>query len=204
MAGNQQKLHGYQWIETVTLTVDGNTRAPRRYLCSYGPDGKLQRTPLDAESRQSEGQGGAMRLRGGGLIRMAVAKRKKEKYQKEIAQIRALVRLYMPFDPAKLRAAAAAGQIVLDHSGTSESAFVITSYAKQGDQFRITVNRSTMRVAAVSVKSWLNKPKDSVTGQVQFGQLPDGTVYPALTTVNAPSEKLSITMGDSDYSRPVD
>jgi hypothetical protein len=153
MAGNQQKLHGYQWIETVTLAVDGTPRAPRRYLCSYGPDGKLQRTSLGQQSGRSEGQGGAMPLRGGGLIRRAIAGKKKKRYRKEIEQIRALVRLYMPLDAAKLRAAALAGQIALDHKGTSGDVFVIENYAKQGDKFRITVNRSTMQIEAISVKS---------------------------------------------------
>lgn len=204
MAGNQQKLHGYQWIETVTLAIGGTSRTPRRYLCSYGPDGKLQRTSLDQQPGQSEGRGGGMPMRGGGLIRMVMAKKKKEKYQKETEQIRAVVRLYMPLDRAKLSAAALAGRVALDHNGTSEDALVVDNYAKQGDQFRITVNRSTMQVAAVFLKSWLDKPKHTVTGQVRFDRLPDGTVDPALTTVNAREGKLSITIATSDYSRPVD
>lgn len=204
MAANQQKLHGYQWIETVTLAIDGTSRTPRRYLCSYGPDGKLQRTSLDQQSGQSEGRGGAMPLRGGGLIRMAMAKKKKEKYQKETEQIRALVHLYMPFNTAKLRAAAEAGDVALNHNGTSEDALVIDNYAKQGDHFGITITHATMQIEVVSIKSWLDKPKDSVTGQLQFDKLPDGTVYPALTTVNAPAEKLSIMTANSDFSKPVD
>ena len=141
-----------------------------------------------------------MPLRGGGLIRMAVAKRKKEKYRKETEQIRALLRLYIPLDPAELRAAAMAGRVVLDHNGMSKDTFVVDNYAKQGDQFRITVNRSTMQVEAIFVKSWLARPKDSVTGQLQFDKLSDGTVCPALTTVNAHAGKLSIAMANSDYA----
>jgi hypothetical protein len=30
MAGNQQNLHGCEWIEIVTLDVDSTPRAPRR------------------------------------------------------------------------------------------------------------------------------------------------------------------------------
>lgn len=202
MAGNHQKLHGYKWIETVTLEVDGTPRAPRRYLCRYGPDGELQRTSLDSQQGQSERQGGS--LRGGGLVRMVVAKRKKEKYQKEIGQIRALTRLYMPLDPVKLRAAGQADEIALDRQGARGDTFVISNYAKPGDQFGITVDHSTMQIAAISLKSWLEKPKDSVIGQVRFDRLSDGTIYPALTTLNVSSGKLSMTIGNSDYSRPVD
>ncbi len=203
MAGNQQKLHGYQWIETVTLDMDGTPRAPKRYLCGYGPDGKLERTSLDQQSGQSAGQSGAMPMGRGGLIRQAVAKRKKEKYKKKIEQIRALMRLYMPPDAAKLRAAASAGQLTLDHSGTSGDRFVIDNYAKQGDRFTVAINPSTMQLASVSVKSWLDKPKDSVSGEVRFDRLPDGTVYPASTTLNISSGHLTMTIVNSDYSRPV-
>ena len=204
MAGNRQRLHGYQWIETVTIAIDGTPRTPRRSLCRYGADGKLQKTALDQQPGRSEGRSGAMPLRGGGLIRMALAKRKKDKYRKEIKEISALRRLYMPIDPAKLRAASQTGQIAIHNSGPSEDAIVIDNYAKQGDQFRITVNRSPMQIEAIRVKSWLKKPKDSVTSVVTFGRLPDGTMYPAVTSVKAPSEKFSITIVDSDFSRAVD
>lgn len=203
MVGNRQKLHGYEWIETVTVAIDGTPRTPRRYLCRYGADGKLQKTSLGQQPGQSEGRGGAMPLRGGGLIRLALAKRKKDKYRREIEQIRALRRLYVPIDPAKLRAAARAGLIAIHHNGPSEDAIVIDNYAKQGDRFGITVSRSPMQIQAIRVKSWLKKPKDSVTSEVTFGRLPDGTVYPAVTSVKAPSEKFSITIADSDYSRGV-
>lgn len=204
MAGNHQKLHGYRWIETVTLDIDGTPRPPKRYLCNYGPDEKLERTSLDQQSGQSAGQGGAMPVGRGGLIRQVVTKRKKEKYQKEIEQIRALMRLYIPPNTTKLRTAALAGQIALDHNGTSADAFIIDNYAKQGDRFTITINRSTMQLAAVSVKSWLDKPKHSVSGRVCFDRLPDGTVYPASTTVNVSSGHLTMTIVNTDYSRPVD
>lgn len=203
MAGNQQKLHGYEWIETVTHTIDGTPRIPRRYLCSYGPDGKLQRTSLDQQSAQSGDRGGTMPPRGGGMIRMVMAKKKKEKYQKETEQLRALMLLYMPFDPAQLRAAAEAGHVALNHNGTSEDALVIDNYAKQGDHFRITINHATMQIEAVSIKSWLDKRKHTVIGQIRFDRLPDGTVYPVLTTVKQLQESfqsrlpLRITPGPS-------
>lgn len=203
LAGNRQRLRDYEWIETVTVAIDGTPRAPRRYLCRYGSGGNLQKTPLDQQPGQSEGRGGAMPLRGGGLIRLALAKRKKDKYRKEIEQIRALRHLYIPIDPAKLRAAIQAGQIEFHRNGPSEEDLVMDNYAKQGDQFRITVSRSPLQIEAILVKSWLKKPKDSVTSEVTFGRLPDGTVYPAVTSVQAPSEKFSITIADSDYSRIV-
>lgn len=200
MAGNQQKLHRYQWIETVTLDINGTPRPPKRYLCSYGPDEKLERTSLDQQS----GQDGIMPMGRGGLVRHVIAKREKEKYQKEVEQIRALMRLYMPPDAAKLRAAASAGQIAFDHNGTSGDTFIIDNYVKRDDRFTITVNHSTMQLAAVAVKSWLDKPKDAVSGHIRFSRLPDGAVYPAFSSVNVSAEHLTMTTVTSNYSIPLD
>src|SRR5258708_39477691 len=48
-AMNEQQLHGYQWIETTTLTIDGKPRSPQQSLCRYGPDGTVHKTPLQPQ-----------------------------------------------------------------------------------------------------------------------------------------------------------
>src|SRR5579862_9197763 len=46
VAENQQKLHQYQWKETTQLTLKGDAKPPSQAACQYGPDGKVQKTPL--------------------------------------------------------------------------------------------------------------------------------------------------------------
>ena len=46
VAENQQKLHQYQWTETTQLTLKGDAKPPSQSACKYGPDGKVQKTPL--------------------------------------------------------------------------------------------------------------------------------------------------------------
>src|SRR3954447_16635159 len=46
VAENQQKLHQYQWTETTQLTLKGDAKPPSQAACQYGPDGKVQKTPL--------------------------------------------------------------------------------------------------------------------------------------------------------------
>ena len=46
VAENQQKLHQYQWTETTQLTLKGDPKPPSQSACMYGPDGKVQKTPL--------------------------------------------------------------------------------------------------------------------------------------------------------------
>src|SRR5271154_1086015 len=45
-AENQQKLHKYRWTETIQLNLKGDDKPPSENLCQYGPDGKVQKTPI--------------------------------------------------------------------------------------------------------------------------------------------------------------
>jgi hypothetical protein len=94
--------------------------------------------------------------------------------------------------------------VSLDHDGTEEDMVVIDSYAKPGDQMRVTLNHATARIVQISVKSYFDKPSDVLTGEVRFSEFGDGTSYPGMTTINAPSMKLSISIANSDYSRPAE
>ncbi len=46
VAENKQKLLQYQWTETQQLTLKGDAKPPSKNLCQYGPDGKVQKTPM--------------------------------------------------------------------------------------------------------------------------------------------------------------
>ena len=201
MATNKQRLHNYQWIETTTLTVEGKPRPPRQSICRYTPDGTLQKTALGQQEAPAGTQGAALPLRGG-LIKKLMAKKKKEEYQDNLKQIHALTELYMPFDRAKFKEALAADQVNLEHDGTNDDTVVINNYAKKGDQLRLTLNQATMQVERILVKTYFDKPKQVLTAKVQYSTLGDGTRYTAVTTIDAPSKKLSVARVNSDFSKP--
>ena len=46
VAENQQRLHQYQWVETTQLTLKGDAKPPKQFMCQYGPDGTVQKTPM--------------------------------------------------------------------------------------------------------------------------------------------------------------
>ena len=200
-AKNEQQLHEYQWIETTTLTLHDEPRPPKRSICKYGPDGKVQKTPLGQQEASTGRQGGGFPGRGG-LVRGLVVKHKKEEAQKELAQVRAVTEMYFPVDRAKLKQALQSGQVHFVTGDSDEETIVIDNYAKKGDEVKLTLNHSTMQMERVSIKSYLDKPKDALTAEVQFSALPDGTRYRSSTTVNAPSKKLSVETLNSDYSIP--
>ncbi len=200
-ARNKQQLHKYQWIETTTLTIHDDPRPPKRSICKYGPDGKVQKTPLGQQAASAGRQGGGLPGRGG-LVRALVVKQKKQEAQKEVAQIRAVAGMYFPLDGAKLKQALQSGQLHFVTGDSNEETVVIDNYAKHGDQVKLTLNHSTMQMERVSVKSYVEKPKDALTAEVQFSALQDGTRYRSSTTINAPSKKLSVEAVNSDYSIP--
>jgi hypothetical protein len=43
---NKLRLMQYQWTETNQITLKGDQKPPRQYLCQYGPDGQVQKTPI--------------------------------------------------------------------------------------------------------------------------------------------------------------
>ncbi len=45
-AQNEQQLHTYQWMESVTFTINGSQKPPKQSMVRYNPDGSLFKTPL--------------------------------------------------------------------------------------------------------------------------------------------------------------
>src|SRR5260370_40403252 len=43
---NQAELPQYTWTEQIQISFDNEVRKTEESLCHYGPDGRLQRTPL--------------------------------------------------------------------------------------------------------------------------------------------------------------
>src|SRR3954447_16710161 len=64
VAANKAKLAQYQWTETVTILLKGEVKKTEQNLCKYGPDGKVQKTPMGAPApppQQPEGRHGRLK-----------------------------------------------------------------------------------------------------------------------------------------------
>ena len=64
----------------------------------------------------------------------------------------------------------------------------------------MTISEQTHSPASVQVNSYLNDPKDAVTINAQFAQLPDGTNHVATSTINGVSKQL--TVNDAELELP--
>src|SRR3954465_13261822 len=64
MAKNQAELKQYAWTETTQISLKGEVKKQEQKQCQYGPDGKVQKTPLQAVNQPQPDQGGGSRRRG--------------------------------------------------------------------------------------------------------------------------------------------
>jgi hypothetical protein len=193
-AENQKKLHQYQWTETTDVTLKGQPRPPKQSLARYGPDGKVQKTPIDAPPQQQQQQAG----RRGGRLKEKVIEKKKEEAKEYGEQIKTILALYVPPDPQRMQQAFQSGKASLNKgSGTAD--IVFHDYALPGDQMTLSFDPAARKISSINVKTYMDDPKDAVTLAVQFASLPDGTNYVQKTNLNATAKQLQVTTTNSNY-----
>ena len=190
---NQQRLHQYQWTETQQLTLKGEPKPPKQFLCQYGLDGQVQKTPIASEGMQPS-QGGRLKQR--------MVKKKTEDIQDYMEQVKTLLGLYVPPDPVKLKQAYDAGNASIS-KGSAPGTAVLTfhNYDKTGDQMIITFNPKTKKIAQLSVNTYMQQPSEAITLDTHFASLPDGTNYAQKTVLNMSAKKLIVTTTNSHYQK---
>ncbi len=190
---NTQQLHTYQWIESTSLTINGKTGEPKEAICHYAPDGQLVKTPL--------GQQGPLRISGGPL-KQHIVKKKIEEAEEEISEITNLVSSYLPLNPSQIESAWHTKRVDFEHDGESGNTVIINDYVKPGHQFRMSMNMATLQIQRIVIQTYFKTPQDPMSVDVRFSQLADGTVYPSISTINAPSKKVIITKTSTNFSKP--
>jgi hypothetical protein len=189
IAENQQKLHKYQWIETTQLTLNGEAKPPRQSLCQYGPDGKVQKTPMGPPPAAPPS---------GGRLKQKIIEKKKEEMQDYMGQVKSLLALYVPPDPQKMGQAFQSGNASLNPEGQGAE-IVFKNYAQSGDQMTLSFDMATKKVSGLNVNTYMDNPKDTVTLAVEMASLPDGTNYTKQSVLNATAKKLQVTTTNSNY-----
>ena len=188
VAENQQKLHQYQWMETTQLTLKGDPKPPSQSACQYGPDGKVQKTPMTAPPPPPSG----------GRMKQKVIANKKEEMKDYMGEVKALLAKYVPPDPQAMQQAFQAGKVSLTpDAGMAQ--IVFKDYALPGDQMTLSFDTGAKKITTVNVNTYMDDPKDVVTLAVQFASLPDGTNYVQQTVLDASAKSLVVTTTNSDY-----
>ena len=189
-AENQQKLHQYQWTETTQLTLNGDAKPPTLSMCQYGPDGKVQKTPMGSPPPPPSG----------GRLKQRVIAKKKEEMKDYMGQVKTLLAMYVPPDPQRMQQAYQSGKVSLNATaGSGVAGLVFKDYAQPGDQMTISFDTAAKKISSLNVNTYMDDPKDTVTLAVQFASLPDGTNYVQQSVLNATAKKLQVTTTNSNY-----
>jgi hypothetical protein len=189
-AENQQKLHGYQWMETTQLALKGDPKPPSQASCMYGPDGKVQKTPLTPPPPPPSG----------GRMKQKVIANKKEEMKDYMGDVKVLLARYVPPDPQSMQQAFGSGKVSLvPNPSSGMTQIVFKDYALPGDQMTLSFDTAAKKISTVRVNTYLDDPKDVVTLAVQFASLPDNTNYVQQTVLDATAKNLVVTTTNSDY-----
>jgi hypothetical protein len=187
-------LRQYQWVETTAVSMKGEEKSRTQNNCFYGADGKVQKTPVAAPAAKDD-----KKKRG---VKGRVVENKKEEISDATKEAIALVKQYVPPDPAKIQAAKEAGRVTVtppDPSGRVQ--LVIKDYLKPGDSLTLAANAATDSITGVTVATFTDKAKDAVGLTVSFGSFADGTVYPAKIQLEVAAQKLGIAIENSGYKK---
>ena len=190
IAENQQRLHQYQWTETMQMTLKGEDKPPREFLCQYGPDGNVQKTPIGPPPAEPSG----------GRLKQRIIEKKKEEMQQYMNEVKGVLAMYVPPNPQQMGQAYQAGKVSLNPVGGVVN-LVFRDYAQPGDQMTLTFNPEARRVTSLNVNTYMGEAKDAVALQVQMASLPDGTNYVQQTIVNATAKQLQVTTTSSNYTK---
>jgi hypothetical protein len=197
-AENKQALLQYSWIEQTQISVKGEVKNTKVDSCQYGPDGQVQKTPLDTEpAQQSDDSGRHLRKR---RIREHIVEKKTGEMKDEMEAASTLVRQYVPPDPARIQAAKAAGTITIT-PGSATTALTIADYEKTGDSLVLTLDPASKSISKIDVNTWLDSPDQEVTLDVQMDSLPDGTHYAGTILLSIPSSHIDVKITNSNYER---
>jgi hypothetical protein len=190
-AVNQQELRAYTWLEKTELSLKGEVKATKVDSCRYGPDGKVQKTPVvtppPAEKKR-------------GLKGKMVAKKTGE-MKEELQATVALIQQYVPPAPDMIQVVMNAGTASIGQAGPDRLAFTFPGYAKQGDALKITFDKAITALQQIDVNTWLDKPEEVVTLHVTMQTLPGGPSFPGAILLTIASNQLQVRITKSNYQK---
>lgn len=193
---NQANLRQYQWVETVTVSKDGNVKSQKQYSCYYGLDGALQKTELNSSQPDQDQGGGRPR----GFLRRQIVADKKEEMADYMKSATALIKKYVPPQASLIQAAKEANNISMK-PGAGGVQLVIQNYLLPGDSLSLGLDMAKSDLNSLSVNTYLDDPKDTVTLQTSFANLPDGTSYTKQTLMTVKDKGITVLTENAGYKK---
>jgi hypothetical protein len=191
VAANQQALRSYTWLEKTELILKGEVKATKVDSCRYGPDGKVQKTPVVQPPPPEKKRG----------LRGKIVANKTEEMKDELQGTVALIQQYVPPDSGRIQVVMNAGTASVYQAGPDLLAFNFPGYAKQGDALTITFDKAITSLRQIDVKTWLNKPEEPATLRVVMQSMPNGVSFPGSIVLSIPASQLEVRITKSNYQK---
>jgi hypothetical protein len=166
LANGQKQLRQYEWIETTSIALKGEEKARKQQRAYYGADGTLTKTPIGEPKPAAAapaGRGGR-----GGRVKAKVVENKKDEMQDYMERAVKLIHQYVPPNPAQVQKATDAGKMVVRPPQQGKVRVEFPDFVQPSDLLAIDVDAAAARLGAVSVATYLEKPEDAVTLDVQL------------------------------------
>lgn len=191
VARNQAALRQYTWTEHTDILLKGDVKSTKDNICRYGPDGKVQKTPIGTPAPKKEMRG----------LKGRIVEKKVDDLTDYMERASALIHHYMPPNPQQMQAVFEKGTASLGQAGPGRIELAFRDYLKPGDSLTFSFDQATKAIAKIAVKSYLDDPQDAVTLDVMFQNLPDGTNYTANTILNAAAKEVQVKVTNANYQK---
>jgi hypothetical protein len=190
-AANQQALRSYTWLEKTELSLKGELKATKVDSCRYGPDGKVQKTPVVQPPPPEKKRG----------LKGKIVANKTAEMKEELQATTALIQQYVPPSPDMMQVVMNAGTASIAQAGPSALALTFPGYVKKGDALTITFDKAVKALRQIDVKTYLEKPEEPAMLRVKMQALPEGLSFPGSIVLTIPASKLEIRITKSNYQK---
>jgi hypothetical protein len=189
---NRELLGQYVWMEQDIVSVKGKESHEQVFSVQLGPDGKLQKTPLDLSDDD--------RARFG--LRGRIAEKKIIADEEYVESLTALIQQYVPPDAQQLEWDCQHGKMKMDPESTETTYRMVTSsYLQQGDRMLLAFDKTQDDMVTLWIDTYLDDPANAVNVDVQFQRMAGGPTHPAAITINGASKEIIITIHNTNYQR---
>jgi hypothetical protein len=188
-AANQKALRSYSWLEKNELSLKGEVKNTKVDMCKYGPDGKVQKTPVVEPPPPEKKRG----------LKGKIVAKKTGEMKDELDAAVALVQQYVPPSPDLMEVVMNAGTASLAQAGPGVVALKFPGYLKKGDALTLTFDSTVKGLRQIEVNTWLDEPENAVNLKVTMQTLPDGTSYPGSTVFSLPKRQIEVKITKSNY-----
>lgn len=189
---SREAIKKYEWIETTTISVNGEQKAQIEKRCYYGADGKVEKVFMTQPAPPERKRG----------LRGLIAERKKAELSDEMKRAVETLHQYVPPTHEQIEACMSAGNASIDVLEPGKRIRLnFKGYKVPGDRLSIEVDLTNNRPATLAVASYLETPAKPLACNVVFGTLDDGTTYAEETTMDLEKQNLKVVVENSGYRK---